>query len=260
MGLAGGADAYIRDLEEQLRLAVFERSGATSSESVVLLVRVALAGGDRARAAQLAWAAQRLAREEPESADIAAAATHVRGLVERDSDTLERAAAAYSDPLACAEATEDAGLAAAAQGDCTSAVATLRQAYEQYEELGCAEGMARVRYRLRTAGVRLNHWRRGDRPAFGWASLTDTERRIADLVAEGLSNREVAGQVFLSPHTVAFHLRHIFWKLDVGSRVQLARLVAQTCADQETSADQGTSADQKTRRREVTGISGTSPG
>jgi DNA-binding CsgD family transcriptional regulator len=74
--------------------------------------------------------------------------------------------------------------------------------------------------------VRLHHWKRADRPAFGWASLTDTEHRIADLVARGLSNREVAGQMFLSTHTVAFHLRHIYWKLDVTSRVQLARLAA----------------------------------
>ena len=86
--------------------------------------------------------------------------------------------------------------------------------------------MARVRAGLRNSGVRLHHWRRGDRPAFGWDSLTDTERRIADLVAQGLSNREVAAEVFLSAHTVAFHLRHIFWKLDVSSRVQLARLAA----------------------------------
>jgi DNA-binding CsgD family transcriptional regulator len=73
----------------------------------------------------------------------------------------------------------------------------------------------------------MRHWGRADRPAFGWASLTDTERRIADLVAQGLSNREVGGRLFLSAHTVAFHLRHIFWKLDIGSRVQLARIVAE---------------------------------
>ena len=42
---------------------------------------------------------------------------------------------------------------------------------------------------------------------------------------EGL--RQVAGQVFLSTHTVAFHLRHIFWKLGVTSRVELARQAAQ---------------------------------
>ena len=48
-----------------------------------------------------------------------------------------------------------------------------------------------------------------------------------DLVAQGLSNRQVAGRMFLSSHTVAFHLRHVFWKLDVTSRVQLARLAAE---------------------------------
>ena len=87
--------------------------------------------------------------------------------------------------------------------------------------------MARVRSQLREAGVRVRHWGRASRPDFGWASLTDTERRIADLVAQGLSNREVASQLFLSAHTVAFHLRHIFWKLDISSRVQLARMVAE---------------------------------
>jgi DNA-binding CsgD family transcriptional regulator len=88
----------------------------------------------------------------------------------------------------------------------------------------------------------VHHWKRADRPAFGWASLTDTERRIAGLVAQGLSNRQVAGQVFLSTHTVAFHLRHIFWKLDVSSRVQLARLVAEHRSERagdEAESDRG---------------------
>ena len=69
--------------------------------------------------------------------------------------------------------------------------------------------------------------RHADRPAFGWDSLTDTERRVTDLVVQGLSNRQVANRVFLSTHTVAFHLRHIFWKLGITSRVQLARIAAE---------------------------------
>ena len=48
--------------------------------------------------------------------------------------------------------------------------------------------------------------------------------------AQGLSNRQVADRVFLSTHTVAFHLRHIFWKLDVTSCVQLARMIAEQAA------------------------------
>ncbi|MCP2260038.1 regulatory protein, luxR family [Streptoalloteichus tenebrarius] len=57
----------------------------------------------------------------------------------------------------------------------------------------------------------------------GWDLLSDTERRIADLVGQGLTNRQVAARVFLSPHTVNYHLRQIFRKLDVRSRVELAR-------------------------------------
>ena len=104
------------------------------------------------------------------------------------------------------------------------------QAYALYEELGSAEGTARVRARLRALGTRLCHWTHQDRPAFGWDSLTDTERTITDLVAQGLSNRQVASRVFLSTHTVAFHLRHVFWKLGVTSRVQLARMAAEQTA------------------------------
>jgi DNA-binding CsgD family transcriptional regulator len=59
----------------------------------------------------------------------------------------------------------------------------------------------------------------------GWARLTAAERRVAQLVAAGLTNREAAAELFLSPHTVDYHLRHIFRKLDIDSRVQLARMV-----------------------------------
>jgi DNA-binding CsgD family transcriptional regulator len=64
------------------------------------------------------------------------------------------------------------------------------------------------------------------RPSIGWASLTDSERRLAALVSEGMTNRQVAEQLFISRHTVDTHLRHIFAKLGINSRVGLARLVA----------------------------------
>jgi len=217
---------YVRDLEEHLRLILFGPGRASDPHAAVLLVRGALADGDRSRAEWLAESTQRLAEATPDDCDVAAAAAHAHGLVERDSAALEQAARRYSAPLTRARATEDAGLAWAAQGDQDQALARLRQAHELYQQLGAVEGMARVRAELRAAGVRLHHWNRAARPAFGWASLTETEWRVADLVAQGLSNREVAGKVFLSTHTVAFHLRHIYWKLNVSSRVQLARLAA----------------------------------
>jgi DNA-binding CsgD family transcriptional regulator len=220
------AQAYVRDLEEHLQLTVFG-SVATDPEAAVLLVRGALAVGDQVRAAELAAETKRLAAANEGDPDMAAAAAHVGGLVERDPAAIELAADRYCAPLARAWATEDAGIARAERGDRPTAVARLRQAHALYEQLGAADGMARVRSRLRAEGTRLRHWTPADRPAFGWASLTGTEERIVDLVARGLSNRQVASQMFLSMHTVAFHLRHIFWKLDVSSRVQLARLAAE---------------------------------
>jgi DNA-binding CsgD family transcriptional regulator len=54
--------------------------------------------------------------------------------------------------------------------------------------------------------------------------MTASELTVARLVAEGLTNREVADRLFVSPHTVNSHLRHIFTKLGINSRVELARL------------------------------------
>jgi DNA-binding CsgD family transcriptional regulator len=65
------------------------------------------------------------------------------------------------------------------------------------------------------------------RPKLGWASLRSSELGIAELVAEGLTNREIAARIFLSPHTVDFHLRQIFRKLSISSRIELTRLVVE---------------------------------
>ena len=221
--------AYVHDLEKHLQLTLFGGRVA-DPEGAVLLVRGALAEGDSERAENLADATRRLAATTPDHPDMAAAADHARGLVDQDAALLERVAVRYSATGARATALEDAGRSWVGQGDQRSAEAVLRQAYNLYEELGSAEGAARVRAWLRTVGTRLCHWTHADRPTFGWESLTDTERAITDLVAQGLSNRQVASRVFLSTHTVAFHLRHVFWKLGVTSRVQLARISAEQAA------------------------------
>jgi DNA-binding CsgD family transcriptional regulator len=55
--------------------------------------------------------------------------------------------------------------------------------------------------------------------------LTRTERTVASLVAQGLTNRQIAEQLFVSPRTVDAHLAHIFRKLDISSRARLAALM-----------------------------------
>ena len=61
-------------------------------------------------------------------------------------------------------------------------------------------------------------------PLPGWANLTDTQRMVAELVIDGLTNRDVGARLFLSPHTIDFHLRQIYRKLGIRSRVEMARL------------------------------------
>lgn len=64
------------------------------------------------------------------------------------------------------------------------------------------------------------------RPASSWASLTPTELRVAELVADALTNPEVGEKLFISRRTVQAHLSHIYAKLDVANRAELATAVA----------------------------------
>ena len=68
------------------------------------------------------------------------------------------------------------------------------------------------------------------RPTSGWASLTPAELDVARLVAEGLANKDIATRLFVSPRTVHSHLSHIYSKLGMSSRVQLAQAAAQQAA------------------------------
>ena len=73
-------------------------------------------------------------------------------------------------------------------------------------------------------------------PARGWLSLTDTERAVAHLAAQGLSSRVVADRMRLSRPTVRLHLRRVFRKLGVRSQVELARVIEQGAARVRTMA------------------------
>ena len=78
---------------------------------------------------------------------------------------------------------------------------------------------------MRALGVRPAPRGPRRRPAGGWQSLTATERAVSLLVAEGLTNGAVARRLYISPHTVNTHLRHVFAKLGVPNRVALAAVV-----------------------------------
>ncbi|XVQ08136.1 LuxR C-terminal-related transcriptional regulator [Spirillospora sp. CA-255316] len=190
------------------------------------LVRTALAAGLPEAASAVARTAERLAHGDPETVHLSVAAAHARGLRDRDPSPLLWAAGRYPDPWAGATAAEDAGVLAGTRRGAgrNAAIEHLERALNGYEALGAARDEARVRGRLRKFGVRHRHWSTTDRPVSGWESLTGTELQVARLVAEGLTNRQAAERLFLSTHTVAFHLRQIFRKMDVSSRVELTRL------------------------------------
>jgi DNA-binding CsgD family transcriptional regulator len=95
----------------------------------------------------------------------------------------------------------------------------LRAAHEVFEQLGAAAWAQRARVEIRASGERA---RKRDPSTVD--ELTPQELQIARFVAGGLSNREVAAQLFLSPRTIEYHLRHVFTKLGITSRTQLARL------------------------------------
>ena len=66
---------------------------------------------------------------------------------------------------------------------------------------------------------------RHPRAKTGWDSLTDSELKVVNLIAEGATNRAVATQLHLSPHTVKTHVHNAFAKLGITSRAQLTQLM-----------------------------------
>ena len=176
-----GLDAYVQDLEKHLQLTVFGGQVA-DPDGAVLLVRGALAEGDPERAAALADATRRLAAATPGHPNMAAAADHARGLIHQDAALLEQVVGRYTTARARATALEDAGRAQAGQGSQTARRPCSARSTR------CMRSSARPRARPESGpgcalGTRLCHWTHQDRPAFGWGSLTDTERTITDLVA-----------------------------------------------------------------------------
>jgi DNA-binding CsgD family transcriptional regulator len=191
----------------------------------VPLVRIALATQDD-ELAQLALSiSRRRAELNPGIHSIAATAAHVRGLLERNDADLRAAVDLFgrgARPLELAAALEDLG-AGLTTTDRDSAADVLGRSLALWTELGASWDARRVRSRLRELGVR-RRLVTAEPATSGWAAMTKAELAVARLVAEGLTNKEVAERLFVSPHTVNSHLRHAFSKLGINSRVELALL------------------------------------
>jgi DNA-binding CsgD family transcriptional regulator len=188
------------------------------------LVRLAVANGDGRRANTVASAVEQLAKQN-DLPSLNGAALRCRGLAEGDPALLTAAVEAYERaprPLELAQACEDASAAYVRSGNAEEARPRLERALEIYERLGATRDILRAEAALRGLGVRRGRRGTRRRPQAGWASLTPTERSIVGLVAEGLSNPQVGQRLYVSPRTVQTHLAHVFAKLDISSRAQLA--------------------------------------
>jgi DNA-binding NarL/FixJ family response regulator len=132
----------------------------------------------------------------------------------------EAAAAGFAAapfPLDHGRALLVAGEALRRSGERRRAAEKLQAAKECFSELGAPLWLARAEKELRRASPRPRHDR----------DLTNAEKRVAALVAAGRTNREVAAQLFTTVGTVEVHLTRIYRKLELRSRTELARLVAE---------------------------------
>jgi DNA-binding CsgD family transcriptional regulator len=190
-----------------------------------ILARIGVAGGDEDFAARAAALADLAARRNPGVATLEGTAEHVRGLLADDPGQLSDAVRMLRDsprPLLVADALADFGASLLRHGRAGEATTTLVEAAGMYQRIGAATGSRTVAKLLRDHGVRgVLIDQQAPRPTTGWAALTPTELRVVELVSAGHTNRSAATELGVSPNTVNTHLRAVFRKLDVKSRVQL---------------------------------------
>jgi DNA-binding CsgD family transcriptional regulator len=194
---------------------------------LILGARVASAAGDAGLRARVLQATEVLERERPAVPLLVAVAGYARGILEHDAQALVAAAEllhSSARPLLYACAAEDAGGELSRVQRNAEALDQLNAAFDTYVECEATADARRVGRTLRRLGVErriVTH----PRARTGWDSLTDSELTVIHLIAEGATNRSVAQQLHLSPHTVKTHLHNAFAKLGITSRVQLTQLM-----------------------------------
>ncbi|AGB24625.1 transcriptional regulator, luxR family [Mycobacterium sp. JS623] len=196
-------------------------------DRVIFSARVASAGGDAGLRARVLQAIGLLEREQPAIPLFAGVAGYARGILERDAQALLAAADilhSSSRPLLYAAAAEDAGreLASTDRGD--EAVNPLNAAFDMYVHHEALADARRVGRALRRLGVERRIVSQ-PRAKAGWGSLTDSELRVVNLIAQGVTNRSVAERLHVTPHTVKAHLHSAFAKLGISSRAELIKLM-----------------------------------
>jgi DNA-binding CsgD family transcriptional regulator len=208
-------------------------------DQVILSARVASAAGDAGLRARVLQAIDLLECEHPPVPLFSGVAEYARGILEHDTSALVGAADVFhasSRPLLYAAAAEDAGGELAHADRTDEAVDQLSAAFDTYTRHEALTDARRVGLELRRLGVERRIVSQ-PRAKTGWDSLTDSELKVINLIAQGATNRSVATQLHLSPHTVKTHVHNAFAKLGITSREQLAQLMRRSDGSTANRAD-----------------------
>ena len=246
LGPESGSVVFLRDSRARLRVLRGDIAGGLEELLEVGIIYEAIGGRNPGLISWRSGAAlahlrqgeredaRRLAEEEVALAQAWGApralsvALRARGLVEGGREglvTLGEAVDVVADSparLAHAQARTELGAALHRANRRSEAREQLRRGLELATLCGAAPLAARAETELRATGARPR------RIALqGIESLTPSERRVAELAAEGPTNREIAQALFVTPRTVELHLANAYRKLGIGSRSQLAAALSE---------------------------------
>ncbi|HSI80685.1 MAG TPA: LuxR C-terminal-related transcriptional regulator [Solirubrobacterales bacterium] len=198
----------------------------TCAELVELQTEIEIERGEVAAAAERAGALAELGASRDcaliEARGARALGRALAATGERDEAVshLERALGRFADLELALETSRTRLLLAGvlSAGEPEAAVAAGRAALASFEEVGAARDADQAAALLRSLGVKVA---RAAGPR-GADALTKREREVLELLAEGLSNREIAERLYLSPRTVEHHVRSLLSKLELGNRAEAA--------------------------------------
>jgi DNA-binding CsgD family transcriptional regulator len=191
-----------------------------------MLAQLGMAAGPGGFTGEVVALAEIGAARNPGVPSLAGTALQLRGTTRRDLGLLRQAAdvlARSPRPLLRAGGYEDLGFELVARDRRREAAALLDQSWDIYRAAGAAGPMMTLQDRMRKAGFRRAQWQAaGPRPESGWAALTQAEIRVARLIGSGYTNKAASEALGISVNTTGTHLRSVFTKLGVRSRVQLS--------------------------------------
>jgi DNA-binding CsgD family transcriptional regulator len=192
-------------------------------------VRLALATGNKSVATSLVQRAVSVG-DRPTAPHRRAVVMHCQSLLANEPAGLLEAANGYraaGRPLPRAQALEAAALVLAERGEMAEARNLFTDAYTLYAKLGAEWDLDRTQATFRSYGIRRGPRVRHRQARRGWDALTPSEVRVAGMVAQGMSNPQIAAQLYLSRRTVQTHVSHILAKLELQSRIDIAREAGQ---------------------------------